>query len=162
MDESKTEKVCEEWFEYLGKQLRSADDFEVKKRTENPEKVPEKFKNGYDIKVIEPHPVWREVYCEAAGKTLERVEKIKGKFDSGSRKRTLLNAWWWYRVAHLSLGIDFDWNAVRTAGGWKSPSTIREAWVTDGKMTDRIISGFSRKLFQENLLSLSHLSSLLP
>ncbi|MBO4698361.1 hypothetical protein J5690_01960 [bacterium] len=145
MDENETEKVCEEWFEYLGKQLRSADDFEVKKRTENPEKVPEKFRSGYDIKVIEPHPVWREAYCEAAGdlgvnlgfdkcrifnhlkkddidenvrkaagKTLERVEKIKGRFDSASRKRALLNAWWWYRIAHLrSLGIDFDWNAAQ-------------------------------------------------
>ena len=145
MEETETEKVCAEWFEYLGKQLRSADDFEVKKRTENPEIVPEKFKNGYDIGVIEPHPVWREAYCEAAGdlgvnlgfdkcrifkhlqkndidenvrkaagKTLERVEKIKGKFDSGSRKRALLNARWWYRVAHLkSFGIDFDWNAAQ-------------------------------------------------
>ena len=145
MEETETEKVCAEWFEYLGKQLRSADDFEVKKRTENPEIVPEKFKNGYDIGVIEPHPVWREAYCEAAGdlrvnlgfdkcrifnhlqkndidenvrkaagKTLERVEKIKEKFDSGSRKRALLNAWWWYRVAHLkSFGIDFDWNAAQ-------------------------------------------------
>lgn len=145
MDETETEKVCAEWFEYLGKQLRSADDFEVKKRTENPERVSEKFKGGYDIRVIEPHPVWREAYCEAAGdlgvnlgfdkcrifkhlqkndidenvrkaagKTLERVEKIKGKFDSGSRKRALLNAWWWYRVAHLrSFGIDFDWNAAQ-------------------------------------------------
>lgn len=145
MEETETEKVCAEWFEYLGKQLRSADDFEVKKRTENPEIVPEKFKNGYDIGVIEPHPVWREAYCEAAGdlrvnlgfdkcrifkhlqkndidenvrkaagKTLERVEKIREKFDSGSRKRALLNAWWWYRVAHLrSFGIDFDWNAAQ-------------------------------------------------
>ena len=141
MEESETREVCAEWFEYLGKQLRSADDFEVKKRTENPELVQEKFRNGYDIKVIEPHPVWREAYCEAAGdlrvnlgfekcrifkhlqkydidenvrkaagKTLERVEKIKEKFDSTSRKRALLNAWWWYRVAHLkSLNIDFDW-----------------------------------------------------
>ena len=146
MEESETEKVCEEWFGYIGKQLHSADDFEVKKRTENPEKVPEKFKSGYDIKVIEPHPVWREAYCEAAGdlrvnlgfekcrilkhlqkedidenvrkaagKTLERVEKIKEKFDSGSRKRALLNAWWWYRVAHLrSLGVDFfDWTKAQ-------------------------------------------------
>ena len=47
---------------------------------------------------------------KAAGKTLERVEKIKEKFDSTSRKKALLNAWWWYRVAHLkSLDIDFDW-----------------------------------------------------
>ena len=145
MDETETEKVCAEWFEYLGKQLRSADDFEVKKRTENPERVSEKFKGGYDIRVIEPHPTWREAYCEAAGdlgvnlgfdkcrifkhlqkndidenvrkaagKTLERVEKIREKFGSGSRKRALLNAWWWYRVAHLrSFGIDFDWNAAQ-------------------------------------------------
>ena len=145
MEESETEKLCEKWFEYLGKQLHSADDFEVKKRTENPERVPEKFRSGYDIKVIEPHPVWREAYCEAAGdlgvnlgfdkcrifnrlkkedidenvrkaagKTLERVEKIREKFDSASRKRALLNAWWWYRVAHLrSLGIDFDWNEAQ-------------------------------------------------
>ena len=145
MEESETEKVCAEWFEYLGKQLRSADDFEVKKRTENPGKVPEKFKSGYDIKVIEPHPAWRETYCEAAGdlgvnlgfdkcrifnrlkkddidenvrkaagKTLERVEKIREKFDSASRKRALLNAWWWYRVAHLrSFGIYFDWNEAQ-------------------------------------------------
>ena len=134
-------EVCEEWFKYLAGKLKSAD----KKRDENSEKVPEEFKDGYDIKVVEPHPLWREAYCEAAGdlrvnlgfnnckifnhlkkndidkdvreaaaKTLERIEKIKGKFDSGSRKRALLNAWWWYRVAHLkSLGIDFDWVAAQ-------------------------------------------------
>ena len=145
MEDAETEKVCEKWFEYLGKQLHSADDFEVKKRSEDQKRVPEKFRSGYDIKVIEPHPVWREAYCEAAGdlgvnlgfdkcrifnrlkkedidenvrkaagKTLERVEKIREKFDSASRKRALLNAWWWYRVAHLrSLGIDFDWNEAQ-------------------------------------------------
>ena len=132
-------KVCEEWFKHLAEQLKSADDFAINKRKENPEDVPEEFKAGYDINVIEPHPLWREAFCEAAGdlrvnsgcksvfnhlkkndidkdvreaaeKTLERIGKIKGKFDSGSRKRALLNAWWWYRVAHLkSLGIDFDW-----------------------------------------------------
>ena len=134
-------EVCEEWFLHLAGQLKSADDFAVKKRRENPEEVPEEFKAGYDITVIEPHPLWRQAFCEAAGdlrinpgfnnckifnhlknndidenirraaaKTLERIGKIKGKFDSGSRKRALLNAWWWYRVAHLkSLGIDFDW-----------------------------------------------------
>ena len=138
-------EVCEEWFKYLAGELKSADDFVVKKREENPETVPEEFSDGYDIKVIEPHPLWREAYCEAAGdlrvnlgfnnckifnhlkkndidkdvresaeKTLERIEKIKGKFDAGSRKRALLNAWWWYRVAHLkSLGIDFDWVAAQ-------------------------------------------------
>ena len=67
MEDAETEKLCEKWFEYIGKQLHSADDFEVKKRSENPERVPEKFRSGYDIKVIEPHPVWREAYCEAAG-----------------------------------------------------------------------------------------------
>ena len=132
-------EVCEEWFKYLAGELKSADDFAINKRLENPEDVPEEFKAGYDINVIEPHPLWREAFCEAAGdlrvnsgcksvfnhlkkndidkdvreaaeKTLERIGKIKGKFDSGSRKRALLNAWWWYRVAHLkSLGIDFDW-----------------------------------------------------
>ena len=134
-------EVCEEWFLHLAGQLKSADDFAVKKRRENPEEVPEEFKAGYDVTVIEPHPLWRQAFCEAAGdlrinpgfnnckifnhlknndidenirraaaKTLERIGKIKGKFDSGSRKRALLNAWWWYRVAHLkSLGIDFDW-----------------------------------------------------
>ncbi len=131
--------VCEEWFKHLAGQLKSADDFAINKRKENPEDVPDEFKKGYDITIIEPHPLWREAFCEAAGdlrvnsgcksvfnhlkkndidkdvreaaaKTLERIEKIKGKFDSGSRKRALLNAWWWYRVAHLkSLGIDFDW-----------------------------------------------------
>jgi hypothetical protein len=136
-------KVCEEWFKYLAGELKSADDFAINKRKENPENVPEEFKEGYDINVIEPHPLWREAYCEAAGdlrvnlgcksvfnhlkkndidkdvreaaaKTLERIGKIKGKFDSGSRKRALLNAWWWYRVAHLkSLGIDFDWVAAQ-------------------------------------------------
>ena len=138
-------EVCEEWFKHLAGELKSADDFVIKKREENPETVPEEFMAGYDIKVIEPHPLWREAYCEAAGdlrvnpgfnnckifnhlkkndidkdvreaaeKTLERIEKIKGKFDSGSRKRALLNAWWWYRVAHLkSLGIDFDWVAAQ-------------------------------------------------
>ena len=134
-------EVCEEWFKHLAGLLKSADDFVVEKREENPEDVPEEFREGYDITVVEPHPLWREAFCEAAGdlrvnlgfnnckifnhlkkndidkdvreaaeKTLERIEKIKGKFDSGSRKRALLNAWWWYRVAHLkSLGIDFDW-----------------------------------------------------
>lgn len=132
-------KVCEEWFKYLAGELKSADDFAINKRKENPENVSEEFMEGYDINVIEPHPLWREAFCEAAGdlrvnsgcksvfnhlkkndidkdvreaaeKTLERIGKIKGKFDSGSRKRALLNAWWWYRVAHLkSLGIDFDW-----------------------------------------------------
>jgi len=136
-------EVCEDWFKYLAGELKSADDFAINKRKENPEEVPEEFRGGYDIKVIEPHPLWREAYCEAAGdlrvnlgcksvfnhlkkndidkdvkeaaeKTLERIEKIKGKFDSGSRKRALLNAWWWYRVAHLkSLGIDFDWVAAQ-------------------------------------------------
>ena len=138
-------EVCEEWFKHLAGQLKSADDYVINKRKENPEDVPEEFKAGYDINAIEPHPLWREAYCEAAGdlrvnlkfnnckifnhlkkndidkdvreaaeKTLERIEKIKGKFDSGSRKRALLNAWWWYRVAHLkSLGIDFDWVAAQ-------------------------------------------------
>ena len=138
-------EVCEEWFKYLAGELRSADDFAVSKRKEEAENVPEEFRAGYDIKVIEPHPLWRCAFCEAAGdlrvnlgfkkctvfnhlkkddidknvrkaaaKTLERIEKIKGKFDSGSRKRALLNAWWWYRVAHLkSLGIDFDWVAAQ-------------------------------------------------
>ena len=135
--------ICEEWFKHLAGELKSADDFAINKRKENPENVPEEFKEGYDIKVIEPHPLWRVAYCEAAGdlrvnlngkpvfnhlkkndidknvqeaakKTLERIGKIKGKFDSGSRKRALLNAWWWYRVAHLkSLGIDFDWVAAQ-------------------------------------------------
>jgi len=141
LESEEAAEVCEEWFKHLAGQLKSADDFVVKKREENPETVPEEFRDGYDITVIEPHPLWREAYCEAAGdlrvnlgfkksavfnhlkkddidkdvreaaeKTLERIEKIKGKFDSGSRKRALLNAWWWYRVAHLkSLGIDFDW-----------------------------------------------------
>ena len=136
-------EVCEEWFKYLAGELKSADDFAINKRKEEAENVPEEFRAGYDIKVIEPHPLWREAYCEAAGdlrvnlgcksvfnhlkkndidkdvceaaaKTLERIGKIKGKFDSGSRKRALLNAWWWYRVAHLkSLGIDFDWVAAQ-------------------------------------------------
>ena len=135
--------VCEEWFKYLAGELKSADDFAINKRMENHETLPEEFEKGYDIKVIEPHPLWREAYCEAAGdlrvnlgcksvfnhlkkndidkdvqeaaaKTLERIGKIKGKFDSGSRKRALLNAWWWYRVAHLkSLGVDFDWVAAQ-------------------------------------------------
>ena len=141
LESEEAAKVCEEWFKHLADQLKSADDFVVKKREENPETVPEEFREGYDITVVEPHPLWREAFCEAAGdlrvnlgfnnckvfnhlqkndidkdvreaaaKTLERIEKIKGKFDSGSRKRALLNAWWWYRVAHLkSLGIDFDW-----------------------------------------------------
>ena len=141
LESEEAAKVCEEWFKHLAGQLKSADDFVVKKREENPETVSEEFREGYDITVIEPHPLWREAFCEAAGdlrvnlgfnnckvfnhlknndidkdvreaaeKTLERIGKIKGKFDSGSRKRALLNAWWWYRVAHLkSLGIDFDW-----------------------------------------------------
>ena len=141
LESEEAAEVCEEWFKHLSEQLKSADDFVVKKREENPETVPEEFREGYDIRVIEPHPLWREAFCEAAGdlrvnlgfnnckifnhlkkndidkdvreaaaKTLERIGKIKGKFDSGSRKRALLNAWWWYRVAHLkSLGIDFDW-----------------------------------------------------
>ena len=139
LENDEAAKVCEEWFKHLAGQLKSADDFAIEKRKENPEDVPEEFKAGYDINVIEPHPLWREAFCEAAGdlrvnsgcksvfnhlkkndidkdvreaaeKTLERIGKIKGKFDSGSRKRALLNAWWWYRVAHLkSLGIDFDW-----------------------------------------------------
>jgi hypothetical protein len=145
LESDEAEEVCEEWFKHLAGELKSADDFVIKKREENPETVPEEFRDGYDIKVIEPHPLWREAYCEAAGdlrvnlgfnnckifnhlkkndidkdvreaaeKTLERIEKIKGKFDSGSRKRALLNAWWWYRVAHLkSLGIDFDWVAAQ-------------------------------------------------
>lgn len=141
LESDEAAEVCEEWFKHLAGQLKSADDFVVSKRKENPEEVLEEFREGYDITVIEPHPLWREAYCEAAGdlrvnpgfnnckvfnhlkkndidkdvreaaaKTLERIEKIKGKFDSGSRKRALLNAWWWYRVAHLkSLGINFDW-----------------------------------------------------
>ena len=141
LESDEAAEVCEEWFRHLADQLKSADDFVVKKREENPETVPEEFRDGYDISVIEPHPLWREAFCEAAGdlrvnpgfnnckifnhlkkndidkdvreaaeKTLERIGKINGKFDSGSRKRALLNAWWWYRVAHLkSLGIDFDW-----------------------------------------------------
>ena len=141
LESDEAAEVCEEWFKHLSEQLKSADDFAINKRKENPEDVPEEFKEGYDITVIEPHPLWREAFCEAAGdlrvnlgfnnckifnhlknkdidtdvreaaaKTLERIGKIKGKFDSGSRKRALLNAWWWYRVAHLkSLGIDFDW-----------------------------------------------------
>ena len=145
LEDEEAAEVCEEWFKHLAGELKSADDFVVKKREENPETVPEEFRDGYDIKVIEPHPLWREAYCEAAGdlrvnlgfnnckifnhlknndidkdvreaaeKTLERIEKITGKFDSGSRKRALLNAWWWYRVAHLkSLGIDFDWVAAQ-------------------------------------------------
>ena len=145
LESEEAAEVCEEWFKHLAGELKSADDFVIKKREENPETVPEEFRDGYDIKVIEPHPLWREAYCEAAGdlrvnlgfnnckifnhlkkndidkdvreaaeKTLERNEKINGKFDSGSRKRALLNAWWWYRVAHLkSLGIDFDWVAAQ-------------------------------------------------
>lgn len=143
LENDEAAKVCEEWFKHLAGELKSADDFAINKRKENPEEVPEEFRGGYDIKVIEPHPLWREAYCEAAGdlrvnlgcksvfnhlkkndidkdvkeaaeKTLERIEKIKEKFDSGSRKRALLNAWWWYRVAHLkSLGIDFDWVAAQ-------------------------------------------------
>lgn len=141
LESDEAAKVCEEWFKHLAEQLKSADDYAINKRRENPEDVPEEFREGYDISVIEPHPLWREAFCEAAGdlrvnlgfnnskifnhvknkdidkdvreaaaKTLERIEKINGKFDSGSRKRALLNAWWWYRVAHLkSLGIDFDW-----------------------------------------------------
>ena len=141
LESEKAAEVCEEWFKHLAGQLKSADDYAINKRKENPEDVPEEFKKGYDITVIEPHPLWREAFCEAAGdlrvnlgfnnckvfnhlknndidkdvreaaeKTLERIGKINGKFDSGSRKRALLNAWWWYRVAHLkSLGIDFDW-----------------------------------------------------
>ena len=141
LESDEAAKVCEEWFKHLADQLKSADDFVIEKREENPETVPEEFRDGYDITVIEAHPLWREAFCEAAGdlrvnlgfnnskifnhlknndidkdvreaaeKTLERIGKIKGKFDSGSRKRALLNAWWWYRVAHLkSLGIDFDW-----------------------------------------------------
>lgn len=141
LESEEAAEVCEEWFKHLAGELKSADDFVVKKREENPETVPEEFRDGYDITVIEPHPLWREAFCEAAGdlrvnpgfnnckifnhlkkndidkdvreaaeKTLERIGKINGKFDSGSRKRALLNAWWWYRVAHLkSLGIDFDW-----------------------------------------------------
>jgi len=138
-------EVCEDWFNHLAGELKSADEFAIKKRMEEPENVPEEFRAGYDIKVIEPHPLWRCAFCEAAGdlrvdlgfkkstvfnhlknndidknvrkaaeKTLERIGKIKRKFDSGSRKRALLNAWWWYRVAHLkSLGIDFDWVAAQ-------------------------------------------------
>ena len=145
LESEEAAEVCEEWFKHLAGELKSADDFVVKKREENPETVPEEFRDGYDITVIEPHPLWREVFCQAAGdlrvnlgfnnckifnhlknndidtdvreaaeKTLERIGKIKGKFDSGSRKRALLNAWWWYRVAHLkSLEIDFDWVAAQ-------------------------------------------------
>ena len=145
LESEKAAEVCEEWFKHLTEQLKSADDYAINRRKENPETVPEEFREGYDIKIIEPHPLWREAYCEAAGdlrvnlgfnnckvfnhlkkndidkdvreaaeKTLERIEKIKEKFDSGSRKRALLNAWWWYRVAHLkSLGIDFDWVAAQ-------------------------------------------------
>lgn len=140
-NETEAENVSLEWLNHLAKQLKSADEIEVKKREENPETVPEKFKAGYDINVIEPHPLWRETYCkaaedlgvnlgvqnsvfnyrkkedkdesvrEAAAETLNSIEKIKGKFDSSSRKRALLNAWWWHRIAHfISLGVNFDYD----------------------------------------------------
>ena len=140
-NETEAEKVSEEWFNHFAKQLRSADEIEVKKREENPETVPDEFKAGYDINVIEPHPLWRETYCKAAGdlgvnlgiqnsvfnhvkkddkdesvrdaaaETINGIGKIKGKFDSSSRKRALLNAWWWYRVTHfISLGVTFDYD----------------------------------------------------
>ena len=138
LDGEDSEKVSEAWFDHLAKQLSSADEIEVKKREEKPETVPDEFKEGYDIKVIEAHPLWREAYCKAAGElgihpvfdkykvfnylkkndidanvreaaedTFKSIEKIKGKFDSGSRKSALLNAWRCYRIAHLiSLGAD--------------------------------------------------------
>lgn len=140
-NENEAEKVSVEWFNHLAKQLKSADEIEVKKREENPETVSAKFENGYDINVIEPHPLWRETYCKAAGdlgvnlgaqnsvfnyrkkedkdesvreaaaETFNSIGKIKGKFDSSSRKRALLNAWWWYRVSHfISLGLNFDYD----------------------------------------------------
>jgi len=142
LEDEESETVSEAWFDHLAKQLSSADEIEVKKREEKPETVPEEFKEGYDIKVVEAHPLWREAYCkaaeelgihpvfdkykvfnylkkndidasvrEAAEDTLKSIEKIKGKFDSGSRKRALLNAWWCYRIAHLiSLGLNVDGN----------------------------------------------------
>ncbi len=133
-----SEKVSEAWFDHLAKQLSSADEIEVKKREEKPETVSDEFKDGYDIKVVEAHPLWREAYCRAAGElgihprfekykvfnylekndvdanvreaaeeTFKSIEKINGKFNSGSRKSALLNAWRCYRIAHLiSLSVD--------------------------------------------------------
>ena len=133
-----SENVSEAWFDHIAKQLSSADEIEVKKRDEKPENVPDEFKDGYDIKVVEAHPLWREAYCRAAGElgihprfekykvfnylikndvdanvreaaedTFKSIEKINGKFNSGSRKSALLNAWRCYRIAHLiSLNVE--------------------------------------------------------
>ena len=132
------EKVCEEWFNHIAKQLSSADETEVKKREENPETVPEKFKDGYDIKTVEAHPLWREVFCNAAKelgvhpifekyKVFNYLKKndidrevraaAAETFDSieeisgkfKSGSKKLLKALWCYKIAHLiSLDIDVE------------------------------------------------------
>jgi len=46
---------------------------------------------------------------EAAKKASERLKRIRGGYADGSNRRHLMQAYWWFRWAHLkSLGIKMD------------------------------------------------------